>query len=321
MELIYLIGGFAGLIAGGDLLVRGAVTVARRINVSPMIIGLTLVGFGTSTPELVTSVQAALAGAPGIAVGNVVGSNIANILLILGVAALVSPMLVSSQAFKRDGWVLVYATTLCVAIVLIGSLERMMGLFFLASLLLYLGLTIRYERRNRSSAAEVYEAEAEIVASRPSGMPLGLCLFAVGLVLTVVGAKLLVTGAISLALTFGISETIIGLTIVAMGTSMPELVTAIMASLRGQNDVAFGNVLGSNIFNILGIFGATALVQPLQVPDSIAQLDIWVMVAATALMFVFAMTGWRISRREGGVLATGYFCYLGYLVVTAGYAS
>lgn len=318
MELIYLIGGFAGLIAGGDLLVRGAVSVARRINVSPMIIGLTLVGFGTSTPELVTSIQAALAGAPGIAVGNVVGSNIANILLILGVAALVSPMLVSSQAFKRDGWVLFCATTLCVATVLVGSLERLVGLFFLTSLLIYLGLTIRYERRSRSSAAEVYEAEAETVVRRPSGLPLGLFLFVIGLVLTVVGAKLLVTGAISFALTFGISETIVGLTIVALGTSMPELVTAIMAAIRGQNDVAFGNVLGSNIFNILGIFGATALVHPLQVPDAIAQLDIWVMVGATALMFVFAMTGWRISRLEGGVLAAGYFSYLAYLVVAAG---
>jgi len=318
MEFLYLIGGFAGLIAGGDLLVRGAVSVARRINVSPMIIGLTLVGFGTSTPELVTSVQAALAGAPGIAVGNVVGSNIANILLILGVAALFSPMLVSSKAFKRDGWVLFFATTLCVGVVLAGSLERLVGLAFLTSLLIYLGLTIRYERRSRSSAAEVYEAEAETVALRPSGLPLGLLLFITGLVLTLIGAKLMVTGAIAFALTFGVSETIVGLTIVAMGTSMPELVTAIMAAIRGQNDVAFGNVLGSNIFNSLGIVGTTALVHPLQVPEEIARLDIWVMAGATALMFVFAISGWRISRREGGILAAGYFIYLTYLAISAG---
>lgn len=316
MDILYLLAGFVGLIAGGELLVRGAVTVAMRLNVSPMIIGLTLVGFGTSMPELVTSIEAALSGAPGLAVGNVVGSNIANILLILGVAALFSPILISAKAFKRDGWVLVFATALCVGTVLFGSLDRLTALFYVIGFLSYMGLTVFFERRSRSSAAAVYEAEAEIVPPSNSGMPLALGQFVIGLVLTIFGAKLLVSGAVSIAQTLGVSDAVIGLTVVAIGTSMPELVTAVMASRKGQNDVAFGSVLGSNISNILVILGITSLVQPLQVPEVIASQDIWVMVAATACLLVFAMTGWRISRREGGILLAGYIAYLSYVVAT-----
>lgn len=316
MDILYLLAGFVGLIAGGELLVRGAVTVAMRLNVSPMIIGLTLVGFGTSMPELVTSIEAALSGAPGLAVGNVVGSNIANILLILGVAALFSPILISAKAFKRDGWVLVFATALCVGTVLFGSLDRLTALFYVIGFLSYMGLTVFVERRSRSSAAAVYEAEAEIVTPSKSGMPLALGQFVIGLALTIFGAKLLVSGAVSIAQTLGVSDAVIGLTVVAIGTSMPELVTAVMASRKGQNDVAFGSVLGSNISNILVILGITSLVQPLQVPEVIASQDIWVMVAATACLLVFAMTGWRISRREGGTLLAGYIAYLSYVVTT-----
>lgn len=315
MDLLFLIGGFAGLIVGGDLLVRGAVALALGFRVSPMVIGLTLVGFGTSTPELVTSVQAAFAGSPGIAVGNVVGSNIANTLLILGLAALMAPLAVSPPAFRRDGTVLVLATALCLAVVLTGSLSRLSGALLLGGLALYLALTLHFERRSQTAAGALYEAEAELLPAAPQSLWRSTLMLLAGLALTIAGARFLVLGAISIAADLGLSEAVIGLTIVAIGTSMPELVTSVIAARKGQSDVAFGNILGSNIFNILGILGTTALLHPLRVPEEIARFDIWVMIAATLALIVFARTGWRIGRREGAVLAGSYAAYLGWLVV------
>lgn len=317
MEFLLLVGGFVGLIVGGELLVRGAVSIAQRFNVSPMIIGLTLVGFGTSTPELVTSVQAALVGSPGIAVGNVVGSNIANILLILGVAAICAPIAVSADAFRRDGSVLVIASALCVAAVLYGHAGRLTGLAFLFILAGYLALTIHLERRRSTAAGDVYAAEAGTLPQVRTSLAGAIAFFAVGLLVTIVGARYLVAGAVKLAESFGVSEAVIGLTIVAIGTSMPELVTSIIAARKGQSDVAFGNVIGSNIFNILGILGVTAFVHPIAIPDVIADFDIWVMVAATAALLGTAITGWRITRTEGGALVAFYVGYLGYLVASA----
>lgn len=312
----FIVLGLAGLIIGGELLVRGAVSTARAFHISPMVIGLTLVGFGTSTPELVTSLQAALSGSPGIAMGNVVGSNIGNILLIMGIAALLVPIAVDPKAFGRDGAVMVLATVLCVAVVLMGEIGRVTGIVFVIALLTYLTYTFVSESRaSRSSAAEMYEAEAEAVPGPDHGLGLSLVLTAAGLILTIVGARYLVSGAISAAELVGISETVIGLTIVAIGTSMPELVTSVIAVRKGQGEVALGNVLGSNIFNILCILGITAIVQPLRVPDEILRLDIWVMCAATALLVLFARTGWQIGRREGGVMLLCYVAYLSWLLI------
>ena len=309
--------GLAGLIFGGEMLVRGAVSAARAFGVSPMVIGLTIVGFGTSTPELVTSLQAALAGSPGIAVGNIVGSNIGNVLLILGLAALLSPVIVNPQAFRRDGTVVALATLACVAVVMLGAIDRIAGVLFLSGLAAYLLFTFVSDRRAgaAAAAAAVYEAEAEAVPGPDHGLALSLVLSLAGLVLTVMGARWLVSGAVDLAQAAGISETVIGLTIVAIGTSMPELVTSIIAVRKGQGDVALGNVLGSNIFNILGILGITALVQPLAVPAEIVRLDIWVLVASTVMLLVFAMTGWRVGRREGAVMVASYGAYLGWLLL------
>lgn len=312
MNIALLLLGFVGLILGGDWLVRGAVSIASKFNVSPMLIGLTLVGFGTSTPELVTSVQAAMVGSPGIAVGNVVGSNIANILLILGMAALVLPIAVSPDAFKRDGTMLMLATLLCVAVIVMGSLGRLTGMLFLACLGVYLGMTIYLERRHNSAASVVYDAEAELIEPLPGSIPGACALLLAGLLTTILGAKLLVTAAVAIATSWGVSEATIGLTIVAVGTSMPELVTSVIAARRGQSDVAFGNVVGSNLFNILGILGVTALLKPLQVPSAIAGFDIWMMLLATVLLIVVAISGWRISRREGASLVLGYTGYVAY---------
>ena len=314
-DLLFVIAGLAGLVLGGELLVRGAVGIARRAGLSPMVIGLTLVGFGTSTPELVTSVQAAFAGAPGIAVGNVVGSNIANILLILGTAALIAPVAVAPAALRRDGGVLVAVSLLTLAVVLMGQVGRGIGAGFVLLLVAYVATTLILERRRESPAAGIYAAEAEIAAP-PAALPAWRSWAALlaGMALTIGGARLLVGGAISLASGLGVPEAVIGLTVVAVGTSMPELITSVIAARKGEGAVAFGNVVGSNIFNCLGILGATALLHPIAVPAQIIRADIWVMLAATAALVIFARTGGRIGRREGMVLALGYAAYLAALV-------
>lgn len=301
-----LLGGLALLFGGGDLLVRGSVSVATRLGISPLVIGLTLVGFGTSTPELVTSVQAALSGAPGIAYGNIVGSNIANILLIGGIAALLCPVAVSTGAIRRDGAVMAAAAVLFAGIAASVMLGRAVGVLFLALLAAYLIWTFRSERENTGTA------DAPAVAGSASGTSLALSLtMAVGgLVLVVLGGKFLVDGAVALARDFGISETVIGLTIVAVGTSMPELVTSVIAGLKRQSEVAFGNIVGSNIFNILGIGGVTALVAPASVPDAIIGFDNLVMMGVCALFLIFAFTGRKIARWEGAALLTGYAVYV-----------
>lgn len=310
--------GLAGLIIGGEFLIRGAVSVANTFKISPMVIGVTLVGFGTSTPELVTSLQAALTGSPGIAIGNVVGSNIANILLILGIAAALAPVAVDPLAFRRDGSVMLAATLACVGVVLMDEIGRIAGGVFVAALIAYLTYTLWSEQQpNPTPAAAVFEAEAEAIPGPETGLLVSILLAIGGLVLLIFGARFLVMGAVDIAQMAGVSEVVIGLTVVAIGTSMPELVTSIIAVRKGQGDVALGNVLGSNVFNILGILGITAVVTPMDIPAEIIRLDIWVMLAATLVMLIFARTGWTISRREGGLFVLAYVGYLGVLVAMA----
>ncbi|MGE0255757.1 MAG: calcium/sodium antiporter [Alphaproteobacteria bacterium] len=305
-----LAAGLVLLLGGGEFLVRGSVAVATRLGVSPLLIGLTLVGFGTSTPELVASVEAALIGAPGIAVGNVVGSNIANVLLIMGVAAVLLPMATTRAAFTRDGAVLVGATLVMVGIVLGGSLERWGGAVLLVLLAAYSGYAYLTERGG-GPAAELHAAEvAEVAVPRTLSLGAAAALALGGIAGVVLGASLLVDSAIVIARDLGLSEAVIGLTLVAVGTSLPELATAVMAALRRHGDVALGNVVGSNIFNILGIAGVTALVKPIPIPAEIVRFDVWVMLAAALLLVVFAVSGWRITRREGAVLLAGYVAYL-----------
>ncbi|MGF1609271.1 MAG: calcium/sodium antiporter [Kiloniellales bacterium] len=310
MTYLALIAGLVLLAFGGEYLVRGAVALAKRLGVSPLLIGLTLVGFGTSCPELVASVQAALIGSPGIAVGNVVGSNILNILLILGITAVISSLATSPQVLRRDGMVLLGASLAMVAVCLVGAVGRLGGSLLVGALLLYLVFTYRTERAHPNGSAELHIAEAELVAPLPRSLWLAVVEALLGLAAVVGGAYLLVNAAIVIARQFGVSETVIGLTIVAGGTSLPELVTSVVAALRRHGDVALGNIIGSNIFNILGIIGVTALVRPIAVPDEIVRFDLWVMLAVALLLVVFAKTGWRLSRWEGAVFLAGYGVYL-----------
>lgn len=315
-----LIGGLVLLVAGGELLVRGAVQVASGLGVSPLVIGLTLVGFGTSTPELVTSVQAALSGAPGIAYGNIVGSNIANILLIGGLSAVLFPIAVTSATLQRDGVVMLAVAVVFAAIAAMTVPGILIGAILVAALALYIYTAFRQERAARPAEhGAVYDKSLALQeadpALAPPDMPGGSLLIPAvtalaGLVLVVVGGKFLVAGAVSLARGLGIFETVIGLTIVAVGTSMPELVTSVMAGLKRQGDVAFGNIVGSNIYNILGIGGATMIMAPGAVPAEIAGFDNLIMVAVSALLVLFAFTGLRIARWEGAVLLAGYVAYV-----------
>lgn len=311
MDYLQLIIGFALLVAGGEALVRGAVSVATRFGVSPLLIGLTLVGFGTSAPELVTSIQAALGGFPGIAVGNVVGSNIANILLIVGVAAVIMPMTVDAQAFRRDGAALAIATVLAVAVILFGTLDRWMGGVLVIALLTYIWIAYRTDTIAVASSAL---SDVPDVPPVSGSVWVALGLAVGGIIVTILGARLTVEAAVTLALLWGMSETVVGLTVVAVGTSLPELVTSVMAALRRESGIAFGNVIGSNIYNILGILGVTALVQPIPIPPQIAQLDVWVMTAATVLLIVIVVAWRRIGRGVGLAFLGAYAAYTAWLV-------
>ncbi|KYO51981.1 calcium/sodium antiporter [Tistrella mobilis] len=314
MTYLLLAAGLGLLFLGGELLVRGAVGTATRLGISPMVIGLTLVGFGTSTPELVASLQAALAGAPGIAIGNVVGSNLANILLILGVSGLILPVVVNPSAFRRDGTALALATIAFIVACLGGELGRIAGVIFLVGLAGYTLFSYISDRRSNDAAARMHAAEADFVSDEPQvkamSLPKGLLITAIGIAGVMLGADFLVGSAVEIAREFGMSEAVIGLTLVAIGTSLPELVTSVMAAIRRHGDVAFGNVIGSNIFNILGIAGVTALVKPIPIPPEVLALDLWAMAAATVLLLFFAWTGWRIGRRESGIFLAAYLVYL-----------
>ncbi len=318
MLYLYLLSGFVLLLIGGESLVRGAVALARRLGVSPMVIGLTLVGFGTSMPELVTCVQAALVGSPGVAIGNVVGSNIANILLILGVAAALRAVVCDPQSFRRDGTIMAIATVIAVALAFTGEIGRLAGASLFLILVAYTIAALVMEKRRNGASGKLYSAEAEVFEGPPMSALVAAVMTVGGMAVTILGANLLVEGAIGVARQAGVSEAVIGLSVVALGTSLPELATAVVASLRGQGDVAFGNVIGSNIYNLLGILGLTAVVTPLGVPPEILQVDIWVMFGVTALAILFAMTGLRITRVEGVVLMLGYAGYIGFLAVSAG---
>lgn len=306
--------GLALLALGGEGLIRGAVSLARRYGMSELMIGLTLVGFGTSTPELVTSINAALAGSPGIALGNVIGSNISNVLLIFGFVAFIVPMAVKPEAVGRDAILaILVSVTLAVIAVQFGMLSRLTGLAFVVALLAYIAIIFRIERKGGTAAA-VHEGEAVTHEPTPGATGVALIFVVVGLGVLIYGADMLVSGAVALARDAGISETVIGLTIVAVGTSLPELVVSLVAALRGRADVAFGNIVGSNIYNILGILGISSIITPITIPADIGLIDWSALLLSALLLLVFARTDARVSRQEGATLLAFYAAYTAWLL-------
>lgn len=310
MNFLYLALGIVLLSFGGEALIRGALSAAGRFRVSPLLSGLVIVGFGTSSPELVVSVDAAISGRPDIALGNVVGSNIGNILLILGVAALITPMTVQPLALRRDAVAMVAASALFVVLVWGTGLARFDAFVFLLGLLAYLVWAYTTERSQELPSASVHKAEGEEVAVLPRSVPWTVTAILTGLALLIAGSQVLLIGAVGIASEMGIPEAVVGLTLVAVGTSLPEFSVSVIAALRGHADVAVGNILGSNIFNLLGILGLSAFLQPLPVPERMLAFDQWVMLGTALLLTLFLYTGRRLSRLEGGVLLVGYGIYL-----------
>lgn len=309
--------GLAFLIVGGELLVRGASRLAAAIGISPLIIGLTVVAFGTSAPEMAVTLQASLKGEADLALGNVVGSNICNLLLILGVSALAAPLAVPAQLLRRDLPLMILASLLVLVLGWDGNIGRYDGCLLFAGLLAYVAWAIVQGRRERREAspedAPSCPASRE---SRPWLVVAQLLLVATGLVLLTLGSGWLVQGAVTIARLLGVTELMIGLTIVAVGTSLPELATSVVASLRGQREIAVGNVVGSNLFNVLGVLGLPAMIAPhgIAVSRVALRFDIPVMIVVSAACLPIFLTGRRISRWEGGMLLACYAGYTAYLI-------
>ncbi|HTF97909.1 MAG TPA: calcium/sodium antiporter [Cellvibrio sp.] len=311
IHLMWLLLGLVLLTIGGEALVRGALAAAKRIGISPLLAGLVIVGFGTSAPELVVSLQAALNQEPEIAVGNVVGSNIANILLILGLSALIMPLVTHIQCLKRDGLTMLFATLLFMGLASIGGLDRVDGVVLLAVLVVYLIWAYRTEREDTSSPeAQLHKAEADEIEMLPMSVPMTLLATIGGLAMLIFGANRFLLGAVGVGESLGVPDAIIGLTVVAVGTSLPELAVSIVAAVRKHADVAVGNIIGSNIFNILCILGISSLINPLPLHGRLLEIDQFVMLAAAVGLLLFLFFGLRLSRMKGALLLLGYVAYI-----------
>jgi len=315
-----LLAGLALLVGGAELLVRGASRLALRFGISPLVIGLTVVAFGTSAPELAVTVQSGLAGQSGLAIGNIVGSNIFNVLLVLGVSAVITPLVVSQQLVRLDVPLMIGAALLLWVLALDGRIGLMDGLLLTAGIVAYTAFAIWQGRKEGEEIKAEYAQEFGDGKSTWLGrLPVQVALIAGGLALLVLGAHWLVTGAVAIARSIGVSEVIIGLTIVAAGTSLPELATSLMAALRGERDIAVGNVIGSCLFNLLSIAGIAALVTPggIEVAASLLRFDIPVMVAVALASLPIFVTGHLIARWEGVMFLGYYVAYVAYLILEA----
>jgi cation:H+ antiporter len=312
-----LVGGLVILVAGGEVLVRGAGSLARTLGMAPLIVGLTVVSFATSAPELAVSMGAAFAGSPGLAVGNVVGSNVANILLILGLSALFLPLIVKSQLIRADIPVMVAISVVMLLVALDGTVSRLDGLVLVTCLVVYLVFTVAMARRKKIGKPPRRPTGSR---SRERSSPLlDVALIVVGVALLVGGAQLLVGGATEVAAVFGVSDLIIGLTVVAIGTSLPELATSVIAVLRGERELAVGNVVGSNVFNVGAVLGTTAVVAPdgIDVATSAVWFDIPIMIAVALVLLPVAFTGQAIARWEGALFVALFTAYVAYLYLQA----
>lgn len=322
IDFIFIFMGLMLLFFGGDGLVRGSVEISQKLNLSTILISTVIVGFGTSMPELVVSVQAAFDGSSDIALGNIIGSNICNTLLILGIAAIIASISCRSAQIRRDVFAGVLASAFLVLLSFLGVINQFSGLLMLVMLAAYLSYNGLSEKKKRKGGLfdnrKLYEnIEKEIVDVEGSSGR--VILITVGsLFFLVIGAKLLVTGAISIAYNLNISEAVIALTLIALGTSLPELATACIASWRKHTDVVIGNVLGSNLFNILGVLGFTAVIKPISFSNRITGQGVWIMLAVSILLVPLILSSRKISRAEGTVILSFYFLYIFWLYFWGG---
>ena len=316
LSIVVFAAGLALLVAGAETLVRGASRLAAAAGVSPLVIGLTVVAFGTSAPELAVSVKAALDGQSGLVLGNVVGSNIFNVLFILGLSALIAPLAVSVQLIRLDVPLVIALSGVVLLLAADGALGRIDGLLLACGLAAYVVFSVRLGRRE---AAALGDGDADAAATAGRSLRVDLGLVAVGLVLLVAGSRLLVGAAVDMARALGVSDLIVGLTIVAAGTSMPEVVTSAVATVRRQVDIAVGNVVGSNLFNLMGVLGVSCLLAPdgVQVAPGVLAFDLPVMLAVAFACLPVFFTGGMVSRWEGALFLGYYVAYTVYLVLDA----
>lgn len=312
--------GLAVLTIGADVMVRGASRLALTLGISPLVVGLTVVAFGTSAPEMAVSAGATLNGSPDLAIGNVVGSNIANILLILGISALITPLLVAEQVIRQEIPIMIGASLLLVVLALDGWIGRGEAALLL---LLVIAYTVFLVRQSRQASRETQEEFADEMPDTKSKWDahwsVQVLLVLAGLGMLVLGADWLVDAAVAVARAFGVSDLVIGLTVVAIGTSMPEIATSLVAALKGERDIAVGNVVGSNVFNIFAVLGVAGLVsrEGLPVSEVARNFDLWVMLAVAFACLPIAITGREIARWEGGAFLLYYAAYTAYLVLSA----
>lgn len=310
MLYLQILGGFVLLLGGAEFLVRGAVQIASKAGLSAMLIGMTVVAFGTSAPEFVVSLNASLDGSTGIALGNIIGSNVANVLLILGITSLFAPIVVNVRAVIRDAVMVMASTILFAWLALTGTITSLAGGIMFALLVAYFVYSYMRERKNNHSSAELHEREADEVQDIDLSTSMAWVCLIGGLIAVAYGAELLVSGGTVVARGFGVSEEVIGLTLIAFGTSLPELAASVMAALRGHTDVAIGNVIGSNLFNIMCVGGGVAVIVPLSVPEQLQNYDLWVMMAATVLLLGYLSVGRRIGRIDGVCFFAAYCLYI-----------
>ncbi len=319
MSLIFLVLGLVALVAGASLLVRGAAKLAVSFGISPLVVGLTVVAFGTSAPETAVSVGAVLQGKSDIAIGNVVGSNIFNVLFILGVSALIAPLVIHRQLVRQEVPIMIGASVILCVMALDGHIGRFDAALLLAMLVAYTVFLVVQSRRAGNEPDDAALAELPVASRWDRHWAVQVLLIVVGLVLLVVGADWLVDAATEFARALGVSDLVIGLTIVAAGTSLPEVATSVVATVRGQRDIAVGNVVGSNTFNILGCLGVSGLVAPgdLTVAQPLLAFDLWVMLAAAVACLPIFITGRRIARWEGSLFLLYYAVYTVFLILAA----
>jgi cation:H+ antiporter len=312
LDVVMFIGGLALLLAGAEVLVRGASALARAFGVSPLVVGLTVVAFGTSSPELAIGVASSVSGQGALALGNVVGSNIANVLLILGIAAIVAPIAVTRNIIRGDVPVMIGMSALVLLLALDGKIARWEGVLLLVIAVVYTGLLIRQSKKSAPSVSDDGDAAHERSWKN-------VALVVAGLAMLVLGSKFLVTGATSFARAMGLSELVIGLTVVAVGTSAPEIATTVTAALRGQREIAIGGVIGSNIYNVLLVLGIAVVCSPtdLAVPAAALYFDIPVMVAVSLACLPIFFVGYKVMRWEGALFVGYYVAYVAYLILAA----
>lgn len=309
--VLYIIGGLLMLFSGAEGLIRGSTSLALRVGITPLVVGLTVVAFGTSSPELVVSLKAALQGNGDISLGNVIGSNIANIALILGVAALIRPMKVQAQVVKREIPIMIIVTLLLLLFLINNEINRLEGVIFFIGVIIYSVISIMLAKKEKNVAVE--EEFADGFAKKSLKIWIAIPFIVIGLALLVLGANLFLEAAVEIAKKIGMSQAVIGLTIVAIGTSLPELVTSAVASYKNEADIAIGNVVGSNVFNILLILGITAIIIPVSALG-ITMIDIIVMLVTAIIVLPMTWTKFVLNRWEGAILLIGYFIYMYHLL-------